>query len=289
MDIPQSDIRLGSEIHQRDDHQKEITKEEVIMSTKNGSTNAIALTAQALAEELMIDLADFLPLLTKMGVKNAAADSVVPEATAKNARLAVAARNNIIASKPLALSAGEELRGGKSTPDQQSRQQPQQQEANQVNTSEEGAIEVHRKMKLAEIKDVAQATGLSQSVIKKFDQLLHDRECQLAFLEGYQRSLRKKQLEAALNTGAIAADLEEIQRKEQELDERENLLIEQGTSVDNHPVNLAKSMGIDLDGMLAKLQESEEKKASDRLSQEQTGVATEGLNPFQRLAQKKKG
>ncbi len=252
------------------------------MTSKNGKTET--LTAQLLAEELLIDINDLIPLLSKMGIKNAKEDSIVSEAIARNARLAVAAikaRSNPADVTP-ALSAGKEIEAEK--------ENEASSPTESVNAPKEqlggGEIQIHQKLKLTEIKDVAAATGLSQSIIKKFDQALHDRECQIAFLEGFQRSQRQKELLAARETGQIAAELQEIQRREKELSDREDLLVEQGTSTANHPVELAKALGIDIDAILGQLEIQEQQKAEQRLNQ--NTAEDESLDPFQRLAAKKK-
>jgi hypothetical protein len=281
MDGTKSNIR-HSQVSTTVYNSEKITKEK-IMTSKNGKTET--LTAQLLAEELLIDANDLIPLLSKMGIKNAKEDSIVSEAIARNARLAVAAikaRSSVGDAMP-ALSAGKEVDPGResevSSNTQESVNAPKEQ-------SGSGEIQIHQKLKLAEIKDVAAATGLSQTIIKKFDQALHDRECQIAFLEGFQRSQRQKELFAARETGQIAAELQEIQRREKELSDREDLLVEQGTSTANHPVELAKALGIDIDAILGQLEVQEQQKAEQRLNQ--NTVEDESLDPFQRLAARKK-
>lgn len=239
---------------------------------KNGSLEVMQanLTAALLADEVQVNVEDLLPLLGKMGVKNPTPETVVPEAIAKNARLAVSTRNKIVAP---ALTAGKE---------------PVQSEGQSVPVdSNGGEIEVSRKLKLSEIKDVAKATGLTQSIVKSLDQALHDRECQVLFLEGFRAQQREQEKAAALETGAIAARLQNIQQRDKALTEREDSLIEEGVSGTNHPTAIAKRMGFDLDSILSSIQETEEAKAKTRLSEEVrqlTLTEEEAANPFLRLA-----
>ena len=243
------------------------------------------LTVEALALEIQMNVGDLLPLLDKMGLKKATEATVVPDAIAKNARLAVAARNRIVAPQAPALAAGKE----EDTQSEAQAQQPQSEEAK----PEEGGIEVARKLKLSEIKDVAKATGLTQTIVKQLDQALHDRACQLAFLEGFQRQQREQEAKAALETGELTAKLQDIQARSKDMDERESLLIQEGLSSTNHPTEIAKKMGFDLDSILNSIQTNTEGKAVAGLAQSDAIQAIlEGnepteeqlSNPFVRLA-----
>lgn len=261
--------------------------EQILVIEEPGSEAEAApapLTVEVLADEIQMNVEDLLPLLDKMGLKKATGATVVPENIAKNARLAVAARNRIVAPQAPALAAGKD--------EQQPEAQQPQTQAEQPKP-EEGGIEVSRKLKLSEVKDVAKATGLTQRIIKELDQALHDRACQLAFLEGFQRQQREQETKAALETGELTAKLQDIQQRSKQMDEQEALLIQEGLSSTNHPTELAKKMGIDLDGILGSLQEKTEGAAIAGLAQSDIIQAildgkqpTEEqlANPFIRLA-----
>lgn len=226
------------------------------------------LTVQALADEIQMNAEDLLPLLEKMGLKKATGATVVPENIAKNARLAVAARNRIVAPQAPALAAGKDEQQPEAQQPQTQAEQPKPEvSASGSDVGASGGIEVSRKLKLSEIKDVAKATGLTQTVVKQLDQALHDRACQLAFLEGFQRQQREQETKAALETGELTAKLQDIQQRSKQMDEQETLLIQEGLSNTNHPTELAKKMGIDLDGILGSLQEKTEGAAIAGLAQ----------------------
>lgn len=234
------------------------------------------LTVAELASEINLTVPELLPLVAKMGLKNASETTKVPTAIADNTRIAVKSRNNVVAlpqAKPVAESQGE---------------QPTQQQS-----SDDGSI-VSRKLKLTEIKEISKASGLSQSVVRGLDQALHNRELQLAFLEGYQQIEREKQLKTAMETGKVAAQLQELKSREQQLNEREEELIEEGLNGGKaHPVAIAQALGIDLDGLLSDLQESTEKRMVSQINQAeaiakinngQEPTAEELANPFVLLA-----
>lgn len=231
------------------------------------------LTVAELANEINLTVPELLPLVSKMGLKNASEQTKVPAAIADNTRIAVKSRNNVVAlpqAKPAADSQGD---------------QPSQQSDNELTVS--------RKLKLTEIKDISKASGLSQSVVRGLDQALHNRELQLAFLEGYQQIEREKQLKTAMETGKVAAQLQELKSREQQLNEREEELIEEGLNGKAHPVAIAEALGINLDGLLSDLQESTEKRmmsqinqtdAIAKISKGQEPTAEELANPFVLLA-----
>ena len=231
------------------------------------------LTVAELATEINLTAPELLPLVAKMGLKNPTETTKVPPAIADSARLAAKSRNNVVAlpqAKPATESQGE-----------QPAQQP-----------DDGSI-VSRKLKLTEIKDISKASGLSQSVVRGLDQALHNRELQLAFLEGYQQIEREKQLKTALETGKVAAQLQGLKSREQQLNEREEELIEEGLNGKAHPVAIAEALGINLDGLLSGLQESTEKRMMSQINQTdaiakinngQEPTAEELANPFVLLA-----
>lgn len=231
------------------------------------------LTVAELAEEINLTAPELLPLVTKMGLKNATESTKVPPAIADSARIAAKSRNNVVAlpQAKAAESQGEQPKSG----------QP------------DGDLTVSRKLKLSEIKDISKASGLSQSVVRGLDQALHNRELQLAFLEGYQAIERQKQLRSALETGRVAAQLQDLKTREQALGEREQELLEEGLSESVHPTAIAEALGIDLDGLLSDLQESTEKRMVSKMSQSdaiakinngQEPTAEELANPFVLLA-----
>lgn len=197
-----------------------------------------AVSVKELAQEVGMGLEDMLELLPKMGLKKATAETIVPEAIAQNARLAAASRKERVTPPPAIPQATEV-----STPQQ-----------------DNGQIEVSRRLKLSEIKDISRATGLSQSIVKQLDLALHNRECQLTFLEGYQQAQRKLEQKSAFEAGEIAAQLQQISDRDKALEEKEAQLLQEGLSGTNHPVALAKAMGIDLEGILDRL----ESKTTDR-------------------------
>ncbi|HEY9598326.1 MAG TPA: hypothetical protein V6D33_11710 [Cyanophyceae cyanobacterium] len=228
------------------------------------------LTVAELAEEINLTAPELLPLVSKMGLKNATESTKVPPAIADSARIAAKSRNNVVAL-PQAKAA--DSQGGQPKSD--------------------GDLTVSRKLKLSEIKDISKASGLSQSVVRGLDQALHNREMQIAFLEGYQAIERQKQLKAALETGRVAAQLQDLKAREQALEEREQELLEEGLSESVHPTAIAEALGIDLDGLLSGLQESTEKRMVSKMSQSdaiakinngQEPTAEELANPFVLLA-----
>lgn len=231
------------------------------------------LTVAELAEEINLTAPELLPLVSKMGLKNATESTKVPLAIADSARIAAKSRNNVVAlpQAKTAESQGEQPKSGQPDSD----------------------LTVSRKLKLSEIKDISKASGLSQSVVRGLDQALHNREMQIAFLEGYQAIERQKQLRSALETGKVAAQLQDLKAREQALEEREQELLEEGLSESVHPTAIAAALGIDLDGLLGELQESTEKRMISKMSQSeaiakitkgQEPTAEELANPFVLMA-----
>lgn len=234
--------------------------------------SANLLTVAELASEINLTVPELLPLVSKMGLKNASEQTKVPPAIADNTRIAVKSRNNVVAL-PQA--------------------KPAESQGEQPSQSPDKELTVSRKLKLTEIKDISKASGLSQSVVRGLDQALHNRELQLAFLEGYQQIEREKQLKTAMETGKVAAQLQELKSREQQLNEREEELIEEGLNGKAHPVAIAEALGIDLDGLLSDLQESTEKRimtlinqtdAIAKINKGQEPTAEELANPFVLLA-----
>ncbi len=251
------------------------------MTTKNGNgKNVLALTeslpditAQELADEIKIGVDDLLPILAKMGLKNPTKDSIVKGAIARNARMAVEARNRAIdAAKPEPVQ-------------MLTLETPEETKAAEAAQEKGGELDVAQTLKPSQVKEVAKATGLTQAIVRKLDQALFDRECQLLFLEGFSKAQKEDQQRSALEMGELAYKLQQIQERDKALDEREAELIEQGTSEVNHPAAIALSFGIDVDGILAELEQSETERAAQRLASED--VSTDGLNPFSVLLKKR--
>jgi hypothetical protein len=196
------------------------------------------LTTRDLAAEINLEIESLIPLLEKMGLKKVTPDSEVPDTIAVNVRLAVSARQK-------ALSMGS-------------------------SAAKDDAIASHIEPKLTknQVKEIAGQTKLTQVLIRQLDQELHNRSCQLSFLQGYQEIERQQQQKLALEAGQLTGQLQIIQRRSQELDAEEALLIEQARITENQPIAIAKKMGIDIEGILASLQVNSEKRAQTSLSHE---------------------
>lgn len=200
---------------------------------------AAQLSVKDLANELVIEVEALLPLLAKMGLKDASSDTSVPEAIAQNARAAAKARNNTVALP---------------------------QSASRLENENEGE-EISRKLKKNEVKAIAQDTGLTQVVVRGLDKAMHDRECQLAFLEAFNQVERGERLQEARDAGTLAAKLSSLQKRKAELDDRESEILEEGLE-DKSGSAIAKGIGYNLEAMLESLEQSSNETAKKQLDRD---------------------
>lgn len=203
-------------------------------------------TVAQLAAECSINLEDLIPLLGKMGLKDANGETVVPVAIANNARVAVASRNKTSEAK------------------------------------KESPGEIAPQLDRKEIRAIAKETGLTQTLVRSLDAALHNRACQLAFLQGMQEHDKGYQIQDAKEAGKLAAKLQEVQRRQEELQDLEQHLIEEGLGESNSPTAIAKGLGIDLDVLLGAIKTNEDKAAETTLD-----LGGEGENPFSQLTRKR--
>ncbi len=234
----------------------------------------MTITVHTLSQDLGIDSSELIVLLGKLGLKKATEETYVPDAIADNIKAASTQRQKVLTfEKPPTKS------------------QPKE---NQETVAIE---EVSRKLKPSEIQNIAQACQLTQVVVKGLEKAQHNRETQIAFLQGYQNIQRKQQQEIALQSGKIAAQLQALKERDRYLSEQEAELIEDGLeTAEYHPAAIAAKLGIDLDGLYSELQASTEKYTMNKISQ-QDAIAKVKLgekptdeelnNPFVLLAYKR--
>lgn len=200
------------------------------MSRTNGKVKQE--TVQEIASDIGLESAQLISVLSQMGIKNLTEDSEVSPAIAANVR-------RVAASRAKCLTSGED-----------------------------GDKEV-RELSKTEVKQIAKQGGskVTQALVRSIDASLLEREVQIAFLEGYQEVERRNQLQIAKEAGAIAANLQALEKRGKELDSREQELINEGLGRMDHAAIAAKALGLDIGSLRTRLQEKAETEAPKRMDQ----------------------
>lgn len=205
------------------------------MANKNGN----GITLESLASDINTNTDDLIPIVERMGIRDAKPDTVVPIAIAQNIKIAKAQRDQLV--KP-------------------------QLEGEHENEGKEETV--GRSLKQKEVKAIAKEVGLTQVVIRELGRAVHDRECQVAALMGFQEQERRQRAEEAYITGSAIAKLKQLKRRNQELEEIEKELIEEGLSDENSPEAIAASMGVDLNNLLGSIQSDTNNQAQSQLNRQ---------------------
>lgn len=226
---------------------------------KNEAAKGILL--EQLATELETSTEDLIPIVKRLGISDPSIGTVIPEAIATNIKVAKSHRDKVV--KP------------------------------QLKEGAEETPEINRKLSRKEVKEIANDLSMTQIVVRELDRALHNRECQIEALRGFQEQERKQQKQDAYETGAIVAQLQELKRRGKELDYEENALVDEGLSTENTPTAIASSMGVDLQGLLNDLESDTTKQTvaflerNEGIQQLLEGTEPEGgepSNPFVKLA-----
>lgn len=226
------------------------------MSSKNG-TKGIKL--QALAEELGTDIEVLAPIAEKLGISSPNSDTPIPDAIATNIKIAKAKRDEMV----------KQLTEGSEVP------------------------EINRKLNKKEVKAIAHDLGVTQVSVRELDRALHNWECQIAALKGFQEQERLQQKQDAYSTGAIVAKLQELKQRGEALKKEESALIEEGLSNENSFHQIAKSMGVDVQKLIGEIEADTTNQATAFLNRAEgiqgllEGEEMKGGevdNPFVRLA-----
>ncbi|NEP13751.1 MAG: hypothetical protein F6K14_26825 [Symploca sp. SIO2C1] len=213
-------------------------------------TKTKTYTVASLAEEVGMYLDDLIPLLGKLGMKNATADQSVKPAIAQSVKRTVEVHNNSL-QKQLAAS-----------PKQQTPVDTE--ESQQDEPGGEIELKMPEKLKLKEVKGVAEQAGVTQTFVKDLSLALYNRKMDLLVQQGIEQYRREKE---ALEAGKLYAQVEDLQALQQEvLDMEEGLYKSQAKP---RTEELLLGNNCDLQSLIDAIQTQQEDDAKKRVKRKE--------------------
>ena len=158
-------------------------------------------TVKSLADEAEMYLDDMIPLLGRLGMKNATAEQTVKPAIASAVLRTVKTHND---------SLQKQIEASQPTPNPS-------QEGNRRGTEGEGdsgELALPEKLKLKEVKGVAQQAGVTQVFVKDLSLALYNRKMDLLVEKGLEDYRREQE---ALEAGRLFAQVQDLQKQQNEI------------------------------------------------------------------------
>ncbi|NEP08762.1 MAG: hypothetical protein F6K14_00580 [Symploca sp. SIO2C1] len=158
-------------------------------------------TVKSLADEAEMYLDDMIPLLGRLGMKNATADQTVKPAIASAVLRTVKTHND---------SLQKQIEASQPTPNSSH-------EGNRRGTEGEedpGELALPEKLKLKEVKGVAQQAGVTQVFVKDLSLALYNRKMDLLVEKGLEDYRREQE---ALEAGRLFAQVQDLQKQQNEI------------------------------------------------------------------------
>ncbi|NER93407.1 MAG: hypothetical protein F6J86_06165 [Symploca sp. SIO1B1] len=203
-------------------------------------------TVKSLADEAGMYLEDMIPLLARLGMKDATHDQKVKPAIASAVLRTVKTHND---------SLQKQMEASQPTPNPS-------QEGNRRGTEGEedpGELALPEKLKLKHVKGVAQQSKVTQAFVKDLSTAIYNRKMDLLVQKGLEDYRREQE---AVEAGRLYAQIEELQTQQQAvLDLEESLYTSQSEA---RTESVLGKVGFDLQGLIDDIQNQQEEDANKR-------------------------
>ncbi|NEP10834.1 MAG: hypothetical protein F6K14_11595 [Symploca sp. SIO2C1] len=193
-------------------------------------------TVKSLADEAEMYLDDMIPLLGRLGMKNATADQTVKPAIASAVLKTVKTHNDSLQKQI-------EASPHKTPPTEE----------------DPGELALPEKLKLKHVKGVAQQSKVTQAFVKDLSTAIYNRKMDLLVQKGLEDYRREQE---AVEAGRLYAQIEELQTQQQAvLDLEESLYTSQSEA---RTESVLGKVGFDLQGLIDDIQNQQEEDANKR-------------------------
>ncbi|NES17912.1 MAG: hypothetical protein F6K41_03070 [Symploca sp. SIO3E6] len=201
-------------------------------------------TVKSLADEAGMYLEDMIPLLARLGMKDATHDQKVKSAIASAVLRTVKTHNDSL-QKQIAASA--------TNPPLTSPRRGTEGEG------DPGELALPEKLKLKEVKGVAQQAGVTQVFVKELSTAIYNRKMDLLVEQGLEEYRREQE---AVEAGRLYGQIQDLQTQQNELLEMEERLYKSQAKARTEEV--LDSVGCDLQAVIDSIQNQQEEDANKR-------------------------